>query len=96
MNKSVPQSCQNIAAKKDKLSVVNSVVKYVTAHTESLLNQAAFSWLTRRICMTNLILLLNLQREVFHPHTKFQIVWTLEMTGLHLQKWPNSGKCEHS
>lgn len=36
--------------------------------------------------MTNLILLQNLRREVFHPHTKYQIVWTLEMTGFHQQK----------
>lgn len=35
MNKSIPQSCQNIAAKKDQLSVVNSVAMHVTQLTQN-------------------------------------------------------------
>lgn len=65
--------------KKGLLTIVNSAVMYVTAHTE-----AAFSWSTQSH-MTNWNLFQNSKN--FHPHTKFLITQIpTEVTGLKLEQ----------
>lgn len=53
---------QNFVGKQNPLSAVKSVVMYEASVTQrSLLNQAAFCWLTRQICVTDSNPLQNLR-----------------------------------
>lgn len=74
---------QNFVGKQSPLSAVNSVVVYEASITQrSLLNQAAFCWLTRQICVTDANTLQHLCVEIIQPQVKFPpALISIEITG---------------
>ncbi len=79
----------NFVGKQNPLSAVNGAVVYKASITQrSPLNQAAFCWLTRQICVTDANPLQHLCVEIVHPQVKFPpALISIEITVFRLREF---------